>query len=146
MTLLGVFYWFNYYRSNRGHYPKFKSIFNHAESHGGEVDLSFEFLLKNRLEFWTFCMLFWMASVLIIGFTFKQTDAFQATKYYCKTQQEILLKTGDIKYFGVLVGGSISNGKAIDNAEISFTIVGAKGNFNANSILFKESGNWTVKN
>ena len=146
LTIIGVFYWFKYCRTTRGHYPKFKTIWDNTTNNGGMFTLNFDFLIKHILEFWTFCILFWMGLVLIMVLTFRRSDAFKATKNYCQINEEILSQTGKIKYYGVFVAGNMSSGGQAGNADFSFTIVGTKGNFSANSKLNKESGVWTVEN
>jgi hypothetical protein len=144
LTIIGLFFWFKYYHSTRGHHPKFKTVWDNTAYIGGTFTLDFDFLLKHALEFWTFCILFWMGFVLIMVLTFRSSDAFEATKNYCQNNQEILSQTGEIEYYGVLVGGNMSNGEQGGNADLSFTIIGTKGNFSANSKLSKQSGSWTV--
>lgn len=143
----GLFYWFKAYRSTRGHYPKFwtigKGVWTKMKSN---PFAGMPFLFKYVLEFWTFCIVFWMALVLVGYLTFGQSDAFQATKDYCKSDRTLLKKTGSIKYFGVLVGGTIATQGESGNASLSFTIVGSKGNFSATSEVSKEDGEWTVDN
>jgi hypothetical protein len=146
LTIAGIFYWFNYYRATRGHYPKFKTVWNNISSVGGKLSLNFDFLLKHMLEFWTFCILFWMGLVLIMVLIFRNSDAFEVTKQYCQNHPEILLQTGEIKYYGVLVAGKMSTGEKDGEADLSFTIVGTKGNFSAKSKLTKQNGLWTVEN
>ncbi|HRO76206.1 MAG TPA: cytochrome c oxidase assembly factor Coa1 family protein [Crocinitomicaceae bacterium] len=146
LTIIGVFYWFKYYRATRGHYPRFKTVWDNTTNIGGELTLRFDFLFKHVLEFWTFCILFWMGLVLIMVLTFRRSDAFETTKQYCQNNQEILSQTGEIKYYGILVAGNMSTGGQGGSADLSFTIVGAKGNFSANSKLTKHSGIWTVEN
>ncbi len=87
-----------------------------------------------------------MGLVLIMVLTFRRSDAFEATKNYCQANQEILSQTGEIKYYGVLVGGNMSTGGQDGKADLSFTIIGTNGNFSANSELKKQSGVWTVEN
>lgn len=146
LTVIGVIYWFKYYLATRGHYPKFKTVWDNTAYVGGHFTLGFEFLFKHVLEFWTFCILFWMGLVLIMVLTFRRSDAFEATKQYCQNNQEILSETGEIKYYGVLVGGNMSTGGQGGKADLSFTIVGTNGSFSANSKLTKQSGVWTVEN
>ncbi|MFZ4799747.1 MAG: cytochrome c oxidase assembly factor Coa1 family protein [Bacteroidia bacterium] len=146
LTIIGIFFWFNYYYSTRGHLPKFKTVWDNTAYIGGTFTLGFDFLLKHALEFWTFCILFWMGLVLIMVLTFRSSDAFEATKNYCQNNQEILSQTGEIEYYGVLVGGNMSTGEQGGKADLSFTIIGTKGNFSANSKLTKQSGVWTVEN
>lgn len=145
LTIIGVFYWCKYYRATRGNYPKFKTVWDNTVYVGGHFTLGFDFLLKHALEFWTFCILFWMGLVLIMVLTFRSSDAFEATRQYCQNNQEILSQTGEIKYYGVLVGGNMSTGEQTGKAELSFTIVGTNGNYSAKSKLTKQSGVWTVE-
>jgi len=146
LTVVGILYWLKYYRSTRGHYPKFKTIWNNTTNIGGELTLRLDFLLKHVLEFWTFCILFWMGLVLLMVLTFRRSGAFEATKRYCQTSQDIISQTGKIKYYGVLVAGNTSMGGQEGSANLSFTIVGTKGNFSADSKLTKQSGVWIVEN
>ena len=146
LTVIGVIYWFKHYRVVRGHYPRFKSVWDNTSYNGGKFFLGFDFILKHLLEFWTFCILFWMGLVLIMVLTFRRSDAFESTKQYCQSNQEIISQTGEIKYFGVLVVGNMSTDGQGGKADLSFTIVGTKGNFSANSMLTKQSEVWTVEN
>jgi len=146
LTIIGVFYWFKYYRVTRGHFPKFKTIWENTANIGGKFTLNFDFLMKHVLEFWTFCILLWMGLVLIMLFSFRCSDAFEAIKDYCQTNKKVLSHTGEIKYFGVLVAGNMTSGGQGGKADFSFTIVGTKGNFIAKSRLTMESGIWTVEN
>ena len=146
LTLFGVIYWIKYYRVTRGHYPKIKTVWDNTHFDGGRFSLNLDFLLKHFLEFWTLCILFWMGIQLILVLIFIRSDAFQAIKLYCQSNEKIHMQTGDIRYYGVLVGGNIPTASQDDDANLSFTIVGAKGNFSANSKLTKHSGVWTVEN
>ncbi len=146
LTVIGVIYWFKYYKETRRHYPKFQTVTDSISFIGGKFTLSFEFLLHHILKIWTIGILFWMGIVLIIVLTMRRSDAFEATKNYCQTNQEILSQTGEIKYFGVIVGGNITTTGHEGTAELSFIIVGSKGNFRANSKLSAVSGVWTVEN
>jgi hypothetical protein len=144
LTIIGIIFWFKYYHSTRGHLPKFKTVWDNTAYIGGTYTLDFNFLVKHALEFWTICILVWMGFVLIMVFTFRSSEAFEATKNYCQNNQEILSQTGEIEYYGVLVGGNMSNCEQGGNADLSFTIIGTNGNFSANSKLSKQSGSWTV--
>ena len=145
LTISGLFYWLKYYKSTREHFPKFwtvlKGVYREMKSNSFAGMI---FMFKHILEFWTFSIVFWMCLVLIGYLTFGQSDSFQATKEYCSTNKEILAKTGDIKYYGVLVGGTISTQGESGNANLSFTIIGSNGNFFANSELSKEKNECTV--
>lgn len=144
LTVIGIFYWFRYYRSTKGHYPRFEKVWDNITHVGGRFTLGSNFLLNHILEFWTFCILFWMVLVLVMVLTFRRSDAFEAAKNYCQTNQEIISQTGEIKYYGVLVAGKMSTVGENSKASFSFTIVGAKGNFSAISKLTKQRGAWTV--
>ena len=82
--------------------------------------------------------------VLLMVLTFRRSDAFEAAKQYCQTNTQILSQTGEIKYYGVLVGGTISFERQAGNAELDFFIIGAKGNFSVHSTLAKRRGIWVV--
>lgn len=145
LTISGLFYWLKYYKYTRGHFPKFwtvlKGVYREMKSN---PFAGMMFMFKHILEFWTFSIVFWMCLVLMGYLTFGQSDSFQATKEYCASNREILAKTGGIKYYGVLVGGTISTQGESGNANLSFTIIGSNGNFFANSELSKENNEWTV--
>ncbi|EJF10134.1 cytochrome c oxidase assembly factor Coa1 family protein [Pontibacter sp. BAB1700] len=145
LTVTGVILWLLYYRNTRGYYPKLKTVRDNTYSYGGQFTLGFDFLIKHVLEFWTLCILFWMGLVLLMVLTFRRSDAFEAAKQYCQTNQEILSQTGEIKYFGVLVAGNLSTGGQGGKADLSFSIVGTKGNFSAISRLTKQNLVWTVE-
>jgi hypothetical protein len=147
LTILGLFFWFRFYKSTRGYYPKFWMTFkeNNRKMCKNPFE-GFEFMFKHILETWTGVILFWMTSSLIIFLTFGQSESFQATKEYCKNNKEILSKTGTIKYFGLMVSGSISTNRDDGNANFSFLIIGTNGNFLANAELTKINNKWTVDN
>ncbi len=146
ITIIGIYYWFQYYHKTRGYYPPIlKKINENLVSVGGENTLRTNFLLSHILEFWTVCILFWMSITLLGELTFKHSDAFNATKQYCETNQEVLSKTGKIKYYGSYLTGSITNSwDSNGEADFYFTIVGEKGNFHASSVLTKSNGVWNV--
>ncbi|OYU96575.1 MAG: hypothetical protein CFE21_09335 [Bacteroidetes bacterium B1(2017)] len=144
LTLIGIFYWFNHYRATRGHFPKAKPVLDNTATIGGTFTVSSDFLFRYASEFWTCCILIWMGFVLILVLTFRRSDAFEATKNYCESNQEILSQTGAIKYYGVLVGGNLSWNKHGGKADLSFTIVGTNGNFSAKSKLSNQGTTWTV--
>jgi len=144
ITIIGIFYWLRYYRAQRGHYPRFKTVWNNSVSGGSFMTLRLGFLLTHILAVWTFCILFWMGLVLLMFLLFNRSIAFEAVKNYCQNNKEIVSKTGKIKYYGVLVTGSISTRHRSGEATLSFTIIGTNGNFNANAELTKENDNWEV--
>jgi hypothetical protein len=61
---------------------------------------------------------------------FEQSNAFKTVKEDCDSNSEILEKTGKIRYYGLLVTGSISTNGQSGESELTFTIIGANGNFN----------------
>lgn len=145
LTIVGVFYWFKYYRATKGHYPKFKPVWAIMTKFSGSLTLRLEFMLKHIFEIATVFIIGFMGIVLLSVLTFRRSDAFEATKQYCQTNQDILSKTGDIKYYGVNVTGNFSAGRQ-GSGNLHFTIVGTNGNFSANSKLTKDNGVWTVDN
>ncbi|WP_285546677.1 cytochrome c oxidase assembly factor Coa1 family protein [Dyadobacter frigoris] len=147
MTLIGLFHWFKFYKLTRGHYPKFLTALRENQIRMRKNPFAgMEFMFKHILEFWTFSILFWMTLVLIMVLTFRESEAFEATKRYCENDREILSKTGKVRYFGILIGGEISTKGESGSADLSFTIVGEKGNFSSNSQLTKSNDEWTVDN
>ncbi len=150
LTIVGVLYWFKYYRATRRHYPKFKTVRDNIQrlpKAGYHYTLNFDFFLKHIPECLTFCILVVMGVFVIMFATFRNSGAFQATKQYCSTNQEILSQTGNIQYFGTLVRGRISlHGQGGGSANLSFNIVGTEKNKRADAKLTKENGVWTVEN
>lgn len=145
LTFFGIYHWFKFYKMTRGHYPKFfkvrKDLINKMRKNpfAGIV-----FLLSYILETWTLVIVCWMGMILIMFLTFGQSHAFKTAKDYCKNNTKIIEKTGKIRYFGLLVGGSISTKGQTGESELTFTIIGANGNFNANASLIKYNDTWKV--
>jgi hypothetical protein len=147
LTIWGLYFWFRFYKSTRGHFPKFWTVFmENIRMMSKNPFAGIGFMLKHIFETWTFIIIFWMGIVLIGFLTFGQSDCFQTTKEYCKNNKEILSQTGSIKYFGILVSGGITTHGEEGDANLSFTIIGTKGNFSANSELSRFNGEWTVEN
>ncbi|MEO6832733.1 MAG: hypothetical protein ABI378_09685 [Chitinophagaceae bacterium] len=145
LLVSGLFSWFKYYKSTRGHFPMFWGVWKEMLTKMKSNPFAgMGFMVNHILEFLTFSIIFWMLIILLGYLTFGQSDSFQATKKYCENNKEILVKTGIIRYYGVLVGGTISTHGQSGNANLSFTIIGSKGNFSANSALTKENHEWTV--
>ena len=144
LTFTGIFYWVKHYHQTRGHYPNLNNIWHKATYAGSFRTFDLLFLVKNFLAFWTFCIVIWMVMISFMVLIFRRSNAFEVTRHYCETNREILSQTGEIKYYGVLIGGTISTGGDDGNADLSFTIVGANGNFKANSELTNQDGIWTV--
>ncbi len=145
ITIIGILYWFRYYKNTRGHYPMFwttwKNILGKMQRNpfAGII-----FMFKHILETWIFMIVFWMIIVLIGYLTFGQSKAFETAKIYCENNKEIKTKTGKIRYFGIMVSGKMSTGGGTDNANLFFIIVGEKGNFSVNSELIQLNGEWKV--
>ncbi len=146
LTSVGLYYWFKFYKSTRGHYPKLWAIYknNYREMQKNPF-AGIDFMFKHILETWTATIVFWMLLDLTAFSIFRQSDAFEVTKNYCENDKEVLSKTGKIKYYGLLVGGSITTQGQRGNANLSFTIVGEKGSFSANTELTKSNDEWTVE-
>jgi len=140
LTVFGIAYWFRYYRATRGHYPKFLTAWRSAYT----PSMRFEFMARHLLEFWTFCLLVWMGITAIGFMVFGNSDAYAMAKNYCRNTQSIHARTGDIQYFGLLISGKLSTNDETGKADLYFTIVGEKGNFNARSKLTKQNGVWRV--
>jgi len=145
LTIIGIICWFRFYRETRGYYPKIKTLWDNTIGFGSTLTLRSDFIRSHMLEFWTFWILLWMGLVLLAGLTFSNSDAFETAKQYCQTNQEIPSKTGEIKYYGTFISGEISTEEQKGFADLSFTIVGTKGNFHVNSKLVKKNGFWNVE-
>ena len=139
ITVTGIIYWLKYYRITRGYYPPFGRAI-------GDIMLRRNnFILNHLLEFWAFCMFFWMVFGLVFGLAFYNSAAFEVTRRYCQADPNILTKTGPIKYYGLMISGSISSNGRNGKADFSFVIVGAKGNVSVNARLLEKGGGWLVE-
>jgi hypothetical protein len=141
ITIFGVTHWFKHYKMTRGHLPKFFGAFAQMSKN---PFAGIGFMLKHILEFWTFTIIFWMGLFLLMFLTFGQSDAFKTAKEYCESNTKIIEKTGKIKYYGLLVGGSISTKGETGESDMSFTIVGGNGIFKAKAELIKYNDVWEV--
>jgi len=141
ISLYGVFLWLRYYKKAKGYYP---NIFRTIRPKKINPITGLDFVFSNVLELWTLIIHFWMLMVLFAFLTFVQSKAFKTTKEYCKTQSEIKEKTGKIKYFGILIGGTIKTYGNDGEADMHFTIIGEKGNFKAKSVLYRDDNEWEV--
>lgn len=144
LTVIGIVFWLKYYRATKGHNPDVFAAFDSIPHFGKNFMTGFQILSDNRLEFWTIIILVWMLLSAAIFLPFRSSDIFKATKEYCETNEAVLSRTGTIKYYGLLAGGDTSIGDEQGDADITFTIVGTKGNFSANSKLTMQNGKWTV--
>ena len=102
------------------------------------------YMYSHILETWTFVIVCWMGMILIMFLTFGQSNAFMIAKDYCENDSKITEKTGKIRYYGLLVGGSISTKGQSGESELTFTIVGENGYFTANAELIKYNDTWEV--
>jgi hypothetical protein len=84
------------------------------------------------LHFWTFCIVFWIGLAFLGTTVFKNSNAFAATKEYVENDNELIMRIGQIKYYGFLLGGSVSSS---GDADISFSIIGQKETIDAKAIL-----------
>lgn len=146
LTFFGIFHWFKFYKTTRGHYPRFFRALKNAYKKMKENPFAgMGFTFKHLLESWTFFIVCWMCMVLIMFLTFGQSSAFNASKEYCNNNSKIIEKTGKIEYYGILISGKISNDwNTGGSAELNFTIVGENGNFTANAELIKYNDIWEV--
>ncbi len=146
LTLFGIYKWFISYKIRRGHYPNFLKVWRTINKEiQSNPFFGTKFILEHILETWTFIIICWMCMFLIMFLTFRESNAFNTLKEYCENNPEIIKKTGKIKYYGVLVGGEMSNDWNNEgNAEFTFTIVGENGNFNADAYLIKHNNTWKV--
>jgi len=144
LTFFGIFHWFKYYKSTRGYYPRFlKAWIDMNKKMLKNPFYGMGFMFSHLLEFWTFTVVCWMGIILLMFLTFGQSNAFKAAKEYCESNSQILEKTGEIRYYGILVGGNITTK---GQSKLTFTIIGTNGNFNANAELKKYNDIWEVTN
>jgi len=145
LTFFGVYHWGRFYKTTRGHYPKLFKAWREMIGKMRKNPLAgMDFMFNHLLETWTFVIICWMGIILIMFLTFGQSKAFKTAKDYCENDSNIFEKTGKIRYYGLLVGGSISTKGYSGVSELSFTIVGEKGNFNVNAELIKYNDTWEV--
>lgn len=138
ITLVGVYFWWDYYTTQKGHGPKLPSLTTLL------LNYTFRrhFIGKHILEYLTFCLLLWMIMTFVITSILSNSDAFVATQNYCESNREVLQKTGDIHYYGLLVFGDLPD---LASGHLHFTIVGSKGNFNAHATLVQLDNVWRVQ-
>lgn len=144
--IIGLFYWFKFYKSSRGYYPKFWTVWKeNLRKMRSNPFAGIVFLLKHIIETWTIITIFFMLFVLVGYFALENSEAFKTIKKHCESNKEILAKTGKIYYYGILISGKITRQKNNGFANFSFTIVGKNGNFSANSELTELNNQWTVE-
>jgi hypothetical protein len=143
LTVFGVFHWFKYYKNTRVHSPQFFKLFKQMFSRMRSNPFAgIDYQFKYFFEFQTFIVLSFMGAVLLGFLALGQSKAFKLSKEYCKSDNEIIEKTGKIKYFSPLIAGHISLNGQCGSAEFSFTAVGEQGNFTIKSELTKSDGEW----
>ena len=145
LTFFGIYHWFKFYKKTRGHYPKFFKAWREMNSKMRKNPfVGMGYMYSHILETWTFVIVCWMGMILIMFLTFGQSNAFMIAKDYCENDSKITEKTGKIRYYGLLVGGSISTKGQSGESELTFTIVGENGYFTANAELIKYNDTWEV--
>lgn len=90
----------------------------------------FDFMLTYLLHFWTFCVVFWIIITVIGTSIFKNSNSFNIAKKYVESDSKLIDEIGEIKYYGGLIGGSISSN---GNADISFSVIGENGTVDVKS-------------
>jgi hypothetical protein len=145
ITGLGIYYWFNYYKSSRGYYPKFMKTYRYLIK-GMKKNPFFGiiFMVKNLLKFYVCLVLFSMGIVFLGYATIAQSESVKTTQRYCINSSEIKLITGEIRYFGILRNVQNTYNSTGGKSKMSLTIVGKKGNFKVNSELEKINDEWRV--
>jgi hypothetical protein len=145
ITFLGIYYWFIYFKSIRGYYPKFIEKFRYLISKmKGNPFFGFFFMVRHLLKFYV-CMVVFSMGIVFLGYlTVGQSESVKTTQSYCENSPDIKLKTGEIKYFGILRNVKNEYNSKSGKSEMSLTLVGKKGNFTVDSKLEKISGKWNV--
>ncbi len=83
--------------------------------------------------------------IVFLGYlTVGQSESVKTTQSYCENSMDIKIKTGEIKYFGVLRNVTNKYNSKGGKSEMSLTLVGKKGNFKVDSKLEKTNGEWNV--
>ena len=124
----------NYIKTNKRLPNLFQYFDNFASKNKeiGDSSAAQKKILSLVLYFWLFCIVFWM-SLSFFGTTlFKRSHAFATTKKYIEADPRLFEKIGTVKYYGFLIGGSISS---TGSADLSFTVIGEKGISSVQSIL-----------
>ena len=144
-TVLGIYYWFIHYKSTRGYYPKFiKTYKNLIKQMKKNPFFGIFFMVRNLLKFYV-CLVVFSMGIVFLGYaTVGQSDSVKTTQRYCENSSDIKLKTGEIKYFGILRNVKNEYNSKSGKSEMSLTLVGKKGNFTVDSKLKKISGKWNV--
>jgi hypothetical protein len=133
---LGIIGWIINYKRTKNQFPNPIRSFNRILSKRKGIlkyhFAGFEFMFSYLLHFWTFCIVFWIGLALLGTTVFKNSNAFAATKEYVENDNELIKRIGQIKYYGFLLGGSVSSA---GDADISFSIIGQKETIDAKAIL-----------
>ena len=146
LMISGISFWAQHYYRTSKHSPQVGKLIGALVGDIAKNPFSgIGFLFRHALHFWTLCILLWMG-ISFLGFgLFINSDAFSATQKYCETNDTVLAKTGKITYYSPLISGNISTHENAGNARFHFIIVGTKGNFDAESRLVKQNGNWILQ-
>lgn len=91
-------------------------------------------------EFATGIALFLMLMALGISVPNRNSEAYTAAKNYVETDKNVVQTIGKVKYFGWAVSGKTSS----DSASLRFTVMAAKGSYEANLKLVKSENHWKV--
>ncbi|MCT4583097.1 MAG: cytochrome c oxidase assembly factor 1 family protein [Flavobacteriales bacterium] len=133
---MGIVGWIINYKHTKSQFPNPIRAFNRIlKKHKGLPKYHFamfEFLFSYLLHFWTFCIVFWIGIAFLGTTAFKNSNAFATTKNYVESDSRLIERIGQIRYYGFLIGGTISSS---GDADISFSIIGDKETINAKAIL-----------
>jgi hypothetical protein len=136
LLILGIISWIINYKKTKDSFPNPIRSFNKILSrHKGILKYHFamfQFMFSYLLHFWTFCILFWIGLGFFGTTLFKNSNAFSTTKKYVESDTKLTDRIGQIKYYGFLIGGSISSS---GNSDISFSIIGENSTVKAKAIL-----------
>lgn len=135
---IGIIGWVINYKRTKEQFPNLIRSFNNIlKKHKGMLKYHyalFEFLFAYIIHFWTFCIVFWIGLAFLGTTVFKNSNAFKATKNYVENDSELKERIGQIRYYGFLIGGSVSSS---GDGNISFSIIGKKKTIDAKVILDK---------
>ncbi len=113
-----------------------------SRKYRSQGDAFMAFIFNNfLLEFWAFCLGFAMLIVVGGGSLMKTSPGFKAAIIEIQENDAIMERIGKYGGTGALVSGSTST----YNADLDFSVYGAKGGVRVNISLSKELGYWEVK-
>lgn len=136
VLLLGIIGWVKNYRQKHNRFPNPISSFNRtSDKYKGFFRwhmAMFDYLFSHVLQFWTIWVVLWIVMVFLLMPFFKNSTAYKIATAYAEKDPVLKEKIGKIKYYGFLVGGSVSS---LGTGDLSFSIIGENGIVSVNAIV-----------